>query len=116
MIPFFTGTVGLRYERGPTLFEVETDWTSKQFLVGDESNEEPFQMLPARLVLDVRAEHTIGQATLFAEISNFLDSDYSAFGIISENGRGATERVERFLTPGLPRQITAGIRVRFGGE
>lgn len=116
MIPFFTGTVGLRYETGPTLFEVETDWTSKQFLVGDESNEEPFQMLPARLVLDVRAEHTIGQATLFAEISNFLDSDYSAFGIISENGRGATERVERFLTPGLPRQITAGIRVRFGGE
>ncbi len=115
MVPAVTATLGARYRVGATTVEIDGDWTAKQFLVGDESNDAPFRMLPASTIIDVRAEHVLGRATLFAEVSNVLDNEYDAFGVISENGRGPIEAVERFLTAGLPRRITAGVRVRLTG-
>jgi hypothetical protein len=47
----------------------------------------------------------------YLRVTNFLGTDYQAFGILSRNLRGPTEAVERFLTPGHPAELTAGIRV-----
>lgn len=116
MVPQITGTVGARYRAGATSVEVEAEWTGKQFLVGDEGNEEEFPKVASSTVLDVRGEHTLRRATVFLEIANVLDNEFNAFGIISENGRATPEAVERFLTPGSPRRLTVGVRVRVAGE
>ena len=116
MVPQLTGTLGARYRAGATSVEVEADWTGRQFLVGDEGNEEEFPRVASNTVVDVRAEHTLRRATVFLEISNLLDRDFHAFGIIAENGRATPEAVERFLTPASPRRVTLGVRVRVVGE
>jgi hypothetical protein len=58
----------------------------------------------------------LGRATLFAEVANVLDRDFHAFGIVSENGRATISEAERFLTPGRPRHLTAGVRVTLWGQ
>ncbi|HSH75399.1 MAG TPA: TonB-dependent receptor, partial [Longimicrobiales bacterium] len=117
MVPELAATFGARYATGTTLVEVEAEWTGRQFPVGDEGNDAQFGRLAARTVIDIHAEYRVGRATLFAQVSNVLDNEYHAFGIISENGRADPERVERFLTPGLPRRLGVGLRFRlFGSE
>ncbi|HET9948591.1 MAG TPA: TonB-dependent receptor [Longimicrobiales bacterium] len=116
MVPRVTATLGVRWEGGPLVLQAEAGFTGRQYLIGDEGNDELLPQLPASTVLDFSAEWRLGaRASLFAELSNVLDTEYHAFGIISENGRAAVERVERFLTPGLPRRFTAGLRVGIGG-
>jgi outer membrane receptor protein involved in Fe transport len=115
MVPQLAGSLGVRYRAGATALEVQAQWTGRQFLVGDEGNEEEFDKVDASTTLDVRAEHTLRRATLFLELANVLDARYDAFGIISENGRNTPEAVERFLTPGSPRRLTVGVRVRVVG-
>ncbi len=53
--------------------------------------------------------------TAFVAVSNVLDSDFSRFGILSRNVRSSARDVERFLTPGRPRAVRVGVRVRAGG-
>jgi outer membrane receptor protein involved in Fe transport len=57
----------------------------------------------------------LARATLFAELANVFDHEFNALGIIAENGRAATAVAERFLTPGRPRRLTAGVRVALLG-
>lgn len=45
----------------------------------------------------------------------FLDTDYHSFGVLFENVRGPAVGVEPFLTPGHPRRLTAGMRIRLPG-
>ncbi len=116
MIPQLAGTLGARYRAGATSVHVEAEWTGAQFLVGDEGNDEDFEKVEATTLLDVRVEHTIRRATLFVELANVLDTEYHAFGIVSENARNAPEEVERFLTPGAPRRLTVGVRFRLLGD
>jgi outer membrane cobalamin receptor len=115
MIPEIAATAGARYESGPLALELTASYSGRQYLIGDEANEEEFERLAASTVLDVGAEWTLGDATVFARVGNLLDTDFDTFGMISENSRGPIEQVERFLTPGLPRRLSAGVRVRFGG-
>jgi outer membrane receptor protein involved in Fe transport len=115
MVPQLTGTLGARYRTASTSVEVEAEWTGRQLLVGDEGNEEEFAKVEATTLIDVRAGHTVGRATVFIELANVLDTSYNAFGIISENGRATPEEVERFLTPGSPRRLTVGVRFRVMG-
>jgi len=112
MVPSLTASLGLQYDRGSTVFEVTTAWVSGQFLVGDEGNLATLGKLDAYTLLDVSVERTFGAATLYLRVSNLLDADYQAFGILSLNQRGPTQQVERFLTPGHPRYLTAGMRIR----
>ena len=116
MVPQLTGTLEARYEAGATAVEVEAEWTGRQFLVGDEGNEEEFPRVSASTVIDLRAEHAVRRATVFVELANALDAEFNAFGVISENGRNTPEGVERFLTPGSPRRLTVGVRVRVVGR
>jgi outer membrane receptor protein involved in Fe transport len=111
MIPQLSGALAIRYSRRVTAVEVEANWTGRRFLVGDEGNDEEFSRLTATTLLDVRVERRFGAASAFVEVSNALDSDYHAFGIIAENGRADVQAAERFLTPGLPRRLTVGLRV-----
>ncbi|HUF76180.1 MAG TPA: TonB-dependent receptor [Longimicrobiales bacterium] len=115
MVPQLSGTLGARYRAGATSLEVEAQWTGRQFLVGDEGNEEEFPKVASSTVVDVRVEHTVRRATVYLELANALDTEFNAFGIISENGRNTPESVERFLTPGSPRRLTLGVSVRVVG-
>lgn len=115
MVPELSATVGAEYEKGPASVGIEARWTGRQFLVGDEGNQEDFARLGSSTVFDVRVEWRFGRSTAFAALRNAFDSEYAAFGIVSENGRAATEEVERFLTPGAPRRLDAGVRIRLIG-
>ena len=112
MVPSLTASLGVQYDRGSTVFEVTTAWVGGQFLVGDEGNEATLGKLDGYALLDVRVERNFGAAVLYLRVSNLLDADYRAFGILSLNQRGPTQQVERFLTPGQPRNVTAGMRIR----
>jgi len=115
MIPQLAGTLGLRYDLGATTLAVEGSWTGRRYLVGDEGNEEEFDRLGASALLDIRVERRLGVADAFVELANVLDAHHHDFGIVAENGRAAVAVPERFLTPGLPRRLTAGLRVTLSG-
>jgi outer membrane receptor protein involved in Fe transport len=115
MVPALSASLGAAYEAGAATIGVEATWTGSQFLIGDEGNDEEFSRIGASAIVDIHLEWGIGRSTLFAELANLFDSDYAAFGIISENGRAAAEQVERFLTPGSPRRLSAGLRIRLFG-
>jgi iron complex outermembrane receptor protein len=115
MVPGVTLSARARYRLGSTSLELSARRVGSQFLVGDEGNEAPFEKLAAYGVVDASAEHRFGAATAFVQVSNLLDSDYFLFGIISRNVRSPAEAVERFLTPGLPRNLRIGVRVQAGG-
>ena len=88
-----------------------------QHLRGDESNQLPG--LPGYRVLDLRLTwQATPSAKLFLRIENALDEEYESFGLIGE----APSEVEvplfrdfenpRFVSPGAPRGIFAGVRLR----
>jgi len=110
MVPELTASAGVSYRHGPLTLGAEGSWTGPQYLIGDEGNEGDFPKLEASTVLDLHAEVRVGRSSVFVEVANVLDADYSAFGIISENGRATPEQAERFLTPGMPRRLTVGMR------
>jgi outer membrane receptor protein involved in Fe transport len=115
MVPSFTANLGLLYEVNESVFELTGGWVGGQFLVGDEGNDATAGKLDGYVLLGASAERSFGAASLYLRVSNLLDVDYQAFGILSENLRGPTGGVERFLTPGHPRQVTAGMRIRLPG-
>lgn len=90
---------------------------SAQHLRGDESNQ--LASLPGYRVLDLRVrwQATPG-AELFLRVENALDEEYESFGLIGEEPSEVEvplfEDFEnpRFVGPGSPRGIFAGIRVR----
>ena len=112
MVPSLTANVGLRYETGESAIELTGGWVGGQFLVGDEGNDARAGKLDGYAILDASLERSVGAVLFYARASNLLDNDYRAFGILSNNVRGPVEEVEPFLTPGHPRQLTAGMRVR----
>ena len=88
-----------------------------QHLRGDESNE--LAPLPGYRVLDLRLTwQATPSAKLFARVENALDEEYESFGLVGE----APSEVEvpifrdfdnpRFVSPGAPRGVFAGIRLR----
>ena len=115
MVPSLTGSVGLRYDADESVFELTGSWVGGQFLVGDEGNDAGPDKLTRYSLLNASVERRFGAAWIYLRVSNLLDSDYRAYGVLSENLRGPTLEVERFLTPGRPRQLTAGVRVRLQG-
>ncbi len=115
MIPELSVTAGLEYAAGSTVVALDARWVGEQILVGDEGNDAPFGDLDAYTLLDARVERGLGRVTAFVAVSNVLDSDFSRFGILSRNVRSSARDVERFLTPGRPRAVRVGVRVRAGG-
>ena len=112
MVPTLTASVGLRYDTDESAIELTAGWVGEQFLIGDEGNDARAGKLDAYTTLDAGVERSVGTVLFYLRASNLLDNDYQTFGILSENLRGPATGVERFLTPGYPRQLTAGMRIR----
>ena len=112
MVPSLTASIGLRYELDESIFQLTGAWVGGQFLVGDEGNDATAGKLDGYPLLDASVERSFGDVRLYFRVSNLLNTDYRSFGILSENVRGPAGGVERFLTPGHPRRLTAGMRVR----
>ena len=111
MVPSLTANLGLRYDLSETLFEINGGWVGGQFLVGDEGNDATLGKLDGYALLDVSVERSFRAAVFYVRVTNLLDTNYQAFGILSQNLRGPTGGVERFLTPGHPAALTAGMKI-----
>ena len=111
MVPSFTGSVGIRYDTRSSVFELNGSWVGGQYLIGDEGNDSGFEKLDQYSVLNASVEKKFGEVWVYLRVSNLLDTNYQSFGILSENLRGPTLEVERFLTPGHPRHLSAGMRI-----
>lgn len=90
----------------------EARYTGRQWLRGDEANEE--QPLDSYFTVDLRAGWKIGQWAVQAIVTNVLDTRYSTFGTFNLN-QAAGGVLERFLTPGQPRSFRLIVRRSFGG-
>ena len=115
MVPSRTASVGLRYDVNESVFELTGGWVGGQFMVGDEGNDATAGKIDGYALLDASVERRVGVVWLYLRVSNLLDSDYSCFGVLSENVRGPADGVEPFLTPGHPRRLSAGMRIRLQG-
>ena len=115
MVPSLTASVGLRYDLNQGAFELTGGWVGGQFLVGDEGNDATAGKLDGYALLDATAERSFGAVLFYLRVSNVLDASYRSFGILSENLRGPSEGVEPFVTPGHPRQLMVGMRIRLQG-
>ena len=115
MVPSLTASVGLRYDLNEGAFELTGGWVGEQFLVGDEGNAATAGKLNGYALLEASVERSFGAVLFYLRVSNVLDADYRGFGILSENVRGPADGVEPFLTPGHPRQLMAGMRIRLQG-
>ena len=111
MVPSLTANLGLRYDLSETVFEINGGWVGGQFLVGDEGNDATFGKLDGYVLLDVSVERRFGAAVFYLRVTNLLDTNYQTFGILSQNLRGPTGGVERFVTPGHPAALTAGMKI-----
>ncbi len=89
-------------------------WIGRQFLRGDEANNDA--PLNGYAVADARIGARIGRFELNAVVTNLFDERYAVFGtynINQGNPRGPT--LERFFTPGYARQFRFIVRRSFGG-
>lgn len=112
MIPGVRAGVGAEYAARGWRAAAEASHVGSRWLRGDEDNTEAELKLAAYTLVDVRVEREMGPATVFAEAENLFDADYRAFGVLSLNRLNAPERVEPFVTPGMPRRLGAGVRWR----
>ena len=95
---------------------LEFIYNSAQYLRGDESNQLP--PVGGHTLVNLRGRYRLNHALeVFARINNVLDNDYATFGLLGENPadtgipRFAQFSSPRFLGPGAPRSIFAGIRI-----
>ena len=100
-------------------FEIGFDLVAHggQYLRGDESNGLP--RLPGYQVLDLRMTwQATPSAKLFLRIENAFDEEYESFGLIGESPAEVEVPLfrdfenPRFVSPGAPRGIFAGVRLR----
>ena len=85
-------------------------WQSGQYLVGDESNEQP--KLPGFTTVDLHGSYKIGRRfSLFVEITNLFDHRYYTYGAFASlNGLPPSLSLSdsRTLSPATPRIFFAG--------
>jgi outer membrane receptor protein involved in Fe transport len=90
---------------------LDARYVGSQVLRGDEANRHA--PLPAFWVANAGATVTVGGLEAFVHVHNLLDERYATFGTFAVNGREPDRPVQRFLTPGLPFNVLAGVRYAF---
>jgi outer membrane cobalamin receptor len=93
-------------------FGVDTRYTGRQWLRGDEANET--QPLDGYFVANARAGFSRGNWEVSAVVSNLFDSQQPLFGTFNENRQ--TGVLERFLTPINGRSFKLIVRRGFGPD
>jgi iron complex outermembrane recepter protein len=90
-------------------------FVSSQYLVGDESNQEP--QMPAYVTLDLRTSYRIvDRVMLFAELDNLAGARYYTYGTFTQlDGLPPNFNLTnpRTFTPAPGRAVFGGIRVSF---
>jgi TonB dependent receptor. len=81
-----------------------------QYLRGDEANER--SRLDPYFVANAQVTYHYKNLHIFLRLENLLDADYESYGAFFENTLDGTG-LERFLDPGAPLGVFAGVRVRF---
>jgi outer membrane receptor protein involved in Fe transport len=103
---------GLVYHPWPWLaLSADARYVGAQFLRGDEANDH--RPLSAYWVTNAGATVTVRGLEAFVRVNNVLDARYQTFGTFAPNGREPGSPVQRFLTPGLPINVLAGVRYAF---
>ncbi len=91
-------------------FGVDARYVGRQYLRGDEANEEP--QLDDYFVADARLGWEFGPWEISGILTNVFDSDHATFGTFNINQ--TTDALERFLTPAQPRQFKVILQRSFG--
>jgi iron complex outermembrane receptor protein len=116
MIPAHRITATVDYDVTPSWsLGADLRWQSGQYLVGDESNQEP--KLPGYATANLHAAWRLGpRLQLFGEIQNLFDARYYTYGAFTELD-GLPPNVAltnpRTYSPAEGRAVTVGARLRF---
>ncbi|MEW5704295.1 MAG: TonB-dependent receptor [Pseudomonadota bacterium] len=118
-IPLHSAKLGLAYRVTPAwTLTFESVLASNQFLRGDEGNDQP--TIDGYGILNVRSEYRLRDSLVaYLRIGNLFNADYETFGVfgeanevfLSELGRPGADN--RFLGPGAPAAVWAGLRYTF---
>jgi outer membrane receptor protein involved in Fe transport len=95
---------------------LESIVASSRYFHGDEGNDQ--EPLEGYRLFRFRTHYALNDGVeLFAEVDNLFDEEYATFGVLAEVEIPLLEaphaREPRFVSPGAPRSVFAGIRVRF---
>ena len=90
---------------------LEGRYVGRQYLRGDEANEE--EQLEDYLVADLRLGWEAGPWEVSGIVTNLFGSGHATFGTFNINQ--STDQLERFLTPAQPRQFKLIFQRSFGG-
>ena len=88
---------------------IDARYIGPQFMRGDEANVTP--RLPDYTVADASCELDLGRYQVRVMVSNVFDHRYASFGTFAPNPTVAGSPIQRFLTPGQPRQLLASLSV-----
>jgi iron complex outermembrane receptor protein len=116
MSPTHRLTLSADYDATPAWsLGADVRWQSGQYLVGDESNQQP--KLPGFATANLRTSYKIGaKMELFGEIENLFDKHYFTYGAFAAlDGLPANVRLSnpRTYSPAARRAFTVGTRVQF---
>ena len=112
LVPRHRWNAGVVYRPWPWLaLSLDARWVGSQVLRGDEANRH--DPLPAYWVTNVGATLRLRAVEAFVSVNNALDERYATFGTFAVNGREAGQPVQRFLSPGPPLNVLAGLRYAF---
>jgi iron complex outermembrane receptor protein len=93
-------------------FSLSGSFVGAQRLRGDEENVAP--ALEHSLSLDGGVRLSLGRLAAWLRLTNLLGARYSTFGTFAPNPKLPGTPVERFLTPGRPFQLFAGVAYDLG--
>jgi iron complex outermembrane receptor protein len=116
-VPRHSATLSLDYAGSGWSMGGDILARSRQYLVGDEGNDNP--KLPGYAVVNLRASvQIIKGVTLFGELHNAFDRHYATFGTFSEVDEVELEEAPgasdpRAYGPGAPRRWQIGVKARF---
>lgn len=116
-IPRHSFKVGGEYAVTPQ-WDVALDGilSSSRIFVGDEGNDQ--EPLEGYGIVHFRTAYRVGEnIELFARVHNVFDAEYATFGVLAEVELELDEapgaEIPRFVSPGAPRSLFAGVRVEF---
>jgi outer membrane receptor protein involved in Fe transport len=93
---------------------LDLQYSSSVVLRGDESNQD--DEIDGYTLVNLRSEYQASKRfKLFAKVDNLFDKEYETFGLYGEADEVLGDDYEgsRFLSPGSPRAVWAGIRYEF---